>query len=153
MVHWIDAVQFIQDIGLPAEITTIGDQLATQGVWETPDTIQTLMRFPKAGVQVHFEGTFVNAHGRPGITIMGEDATLFVDRRRLELIPEAGRKTEALDLMPGGGGDVPHLADWIAAIRTRRKPSAPAEAGVLAAHIAQLGNEAYRQGRVIRLEG
>nr|MDQ3622991.1 Gfo/Idh/MocA family oxidoreductase [Verrucomicrobiota bacterium] len=161
MVHWLDAVFFMRELGVPAEITTVGDQLATKGSWETPDTIQTLMRFPNHGLQLHFEGTFVNGHNRAGVAIMGEDATLYVDRGRLELIPEARRKIEKLEMIVGGGergadfstidGETLHLNDWLEAIRTRRKPSAPAEAGVSSAEVAHLANQAFREGKVVRV--
>lgn len=160
MVHWLDAVYFMQEMGLPAEITSIGDNFSTKGIWETPDTIQTLLRYPGSNAQLHFEGTFSSAHRKAGITLMGENATLYVDRGMLEVIPEAGKKAEKLELTLGVGGrgadfssvdgETLHLNDWLEAIRTRRKPSAPAEAGVLSAHVAHLGNQAYREGKIIR---
>ena len=159
MVHWMDAVQFVMDIGVPEEITTVGDQLSTKGVWETPDTIQTLMRYPDRGLQIHFEGTFVNQHDKAMVELMGEDATLYLDRSRMELHPEPGRKVQAKEVILGGtrGGDFStvdgetlHLNDWLEAIRIRRPPSAPAEAGVLAAKVAHLGNQAYREHRIVR---
>ncbi len=161
MVHWMDAVLFIKDFGLPSEVTTIGDQFTTKGVWQTPDTIQTLMRFPKHAMQLHFEGTFASSHNRAGITMMGENATLYLDRGRLELTPQPDRKVEPIEMLLGDGdrgadfstvdGEKLHLADWLTAVRSRRKPSAPAEAGVMAAQIAHLGNQAYREGKVLRL--
>lgn len=159
MVHWVDAVQFLMDIGVPSEITTIGDHLSTRGVWETPDTIQTLMRYPERGLQMHFEGTFVNQHDKAMVELMGENATLYLDRGHMELHPEPGRKVEPREVILGGdrGGDFStvdgetlHLNDWLEAVRTRRPPSAPAEAGVLAAQVAHLGNQAYREDRVVR---
>jgi len=162
MVHWLDSVHFVMDIGLPSEITTIGDHLSVKGVWETPDTIQTLMRYPKHGLQIHFEGTFVTQRHKAMMELMGEDATLYVDRGRLELHPEPGRKIEAKEVILGGGargadfstvdGETLHLNDWLEAIRARRVPSAPAEAGVLAAHVAHLGNRAYRENKIVRPE-
>ena len=59
MVHWLDAVNWILDLPSPSVAVTVGDQFATQGVWETPDTIQTIFRYPEKKLQVHFEGTFV----------------------------------------------------------------------------------------------
>ncbi len=159
MVHWLDAIQFLMDIGVPSEITTIGDQLVTRGVWETPDTIQTLMRYPDQGLQIHFEGTFVNQHHKAMVELMGEDATLYLDRGRMELHPEPGRKVQAQEVVLGGArgadfstvdGETLHLNDWLQAVRTRRAPSAPAEAGVLASNVAHLANQAYREKTIIR---
>ncbi|MBI4664279.1 MAG: Gfo/Idh/MocA family oxidoreductase [Verrucomicrobia bacterium] len=161
MVHWLDGVNWLLDLGRPAAATTIGDHFATKGVWETPDTIQTLLQYPDKGLQIYFEGTFVNARNRAMTEIMGENATLYLDRGRYELHPEPNRRLEPREMILGAGprgadffnvpdGERLHLTDWLAAIRSRNKPSAPAEAGVLAAEAAHLANRAYREGRVIR---
>jgi hypothetical protein len=42
-------------------------------VWQTPDTVQTLLRYPDKEVQVYFEGTFVNARNAAMIEFMGPD--------------------------------------------------------------------------------
>ncbi len=163
MVHWLDAVNFVMDLGLPAEVTTVGDSFATKGLWETPDTIQTVMRYPDRGLQIYFEGTFVNARNRAMIEMMGEDATLYLDRGRWELHPEARRKLayqeevfapgeRGSDFFPEIDAETLHLSDWLEAVRTRRPPSAPAEAGVLAAKVAHLGNEAFRKNKVVHLK-
>lgn len=161
MVHWMDSLHFIKDIGLPNQVTTIGDHFTTEGVWETPDTIQTLMRFERENLQLHFEGTFASTHNRAGLTLMGEAATLYLDRGRLELTPQPRGKVKPQSMILGDGargadfsevdGEILHLGDWLNAIRTRKKPSAPAEAGVAAAAVAHLGNQAYREGRVLKL--
>ncbi|MBI2948435.1 MAG: Gfo/Idh/MocA family oxidoreductase [Verrucomicrobia bacterium] len=164
MVHWLDGVNWLLDLGMPAAATTVGDHFATKGVWETPDTIQTLLQYPDKGLQVYFEGTFVNARNRAMTEIMGENATLYLDRGRLELHPEPNRKIEAKEVVLGSGprgadffkqpdGELLHLTDWLEAIRARKKPSAPAEAGILAAEAAHMANRAYREGRVVRRAG
>ncbi|MBM3836911.1 MAG: Gfo/Idh/MocA family oxidoreductase [Verrucomicrobia bacterium] len=161
MVHWLDGVNWLLDLGMPAAATTVGDHFATKGVWETPDTIQTFLQYPDKGLQIYFEGTFVNARNRAMTEIMGENATLYLDRGRLELHPESGRKLEPKEIVLGSGprgadffkepdGELLHLTDWLDAIRARKKPSAPAEAGVLAAEAAHMANRAYREGRVVR---
>ena len=117
------------------------------------------MRYPDRGLEIHFEGTFVNQHDKSMVELMAEDATLYLDRSRMELHPEPGRKVQAKEVILGGtrGGDFSkvdgetlHLNDWPEAIRSRRPPSAPAEAGVLAAKVAHLGNQAYRENRIVR---
>ncbi|MCH2378769.1 MAG: Gfo/Idh/MocA family oxidoreductase, partial [Pedosphaera sp.] len=163
MVHWMDSVHYLWPIGLPESTTSIGAQYTTKGAWETPDTIQTLMEFPKHGTQLHFEGTFSCQHRKAGTTLMGENATVYIDRGRLELTPEPGRKAKPIEMVLGKGGkgadfssingEALHLADWLQAVRERRKPSAPAEAGVAAAAVAHLGNQAYREGKVIHHKG
>ena len=159
MVHWIDVAHWILDLDHPLRATAIGNHRASRGVWETPDTIQCLLEYPN-DVQAHFEGTFSNTTYRAMITFMGTEGTIYIDRGRYELIPEPGKgKPEewvlgtkpaykGADFYDRPDGELLHLTDWVEAIRSRRKPNAPAEAGVGAAASAHLGNRAYRSGQV-----
>jgi predicted dehydrogenase len=159
MVHWIDVAHWLLDLDHPVRATTIGDHFASEGVWETPDTIQCILEYP-GRIQAHFEGTFSNSTYGSMITFMGTDATLYIDRGRYELTPQGGQgKTESmilgtnpkkgLDFYDKPDGELLHLTNWIECVRSRNRPHAPAEAGVAAALAAQLGNQAYRSGKVV----
>src|SRR5207248_5542221 len=136
------------DLDHPRSATTIGTHYAAKGIWETPDTIQTLLTYPD-NLQVHFEGTFSNACHGAMIAFMGTDGTLYLDRGRYELYPERGRgEPESLILgtnPPYRGGDfydkpdgeLLHLSNWIECVRSRQRPNCPAAAGVGAASAAQ----------------
>jgi len=161
MVHWLDVVHWFLGLDHPAEAWTIGDNFMSKGIWETPDTIQTLLKYPDKDVQVYFEGTFINARNAAMIEFMGTEATLYVDRGRYEVHPEKDKKVKYEEMILGEGprgadyykkpfSELLHLIDWIECIRTRRKPSTPAEAGVSAATGAHLGNMAYRSKQVAR---
>jgi predicted dehydrogenase len=157
MVHFIDVVHWFLDVEHPAVATAVGDNFQSAGLWETPDTIQCLLRYP--GFQVYFEGTFVNARNGAMLEFMGSDATLYLDRGRYEVIPERGKKVEAQQLVLGSGpkgadfydkpdGELLHLTNWVECVRSRKRPNCPAEAGVSAASAAHLGNIAFRGGKV-----
>jgi len=161
MVHWIDVVHWCLNLDYPKVATSIGDHFMAAGIWETPDTVQTLLRYPEHDVQVSFEGTFSNARHGAMTEFMGRDATLYCDRGRYEIHPERHRRLQPSQLVLGDGprgrdfynkpdGETLHLANWLEAIRTRKKPSAPAEAGVSAAAAAHLANTALREGQVVR---
>jgi predicted dehydrogenase len=158
MVHFIDVAHWFLGLEHPLKATSIGTQLTSKGVWETPDTVQTLMIYPN-DLQVHFEGTFSNARAGAMIEFMGTDATLYLDRGRFELIPERGRgKPEEMILGTGPrgkdfydkpDGELLHLANWLESIRTRKDPSSPVEAGVGSASAAHLANQGLRSGEVV----
>ena len=159
MVHWIDVANWLLDLDHPQSAVTIGDQYMAQGLWETPDTMQTLLRYPDKQVQAYFEGTFVNARNASMIEFMGTEATLYIDRGRYEVIPERRSKLEPKERIIGQGprgqdfylqpdGELVHLTNWIECIRSRSKPTAPAEAGVAAVTGAHLGNRAFRKQQV-----
>jgi len=161
MVHYIDVVHWIMKVDHPQLATTIGDNFATAGLWETPDTVQTLMQYPDRKFQAHFESTFVNAHEANRLEFMCADGTLYLDRGRYEIHPEPKRKVKAEEYVLGEGprgkdfydnphGERLHLSNWIECIRSRKKPNCPAEAGVSAASAAHLANRALRSGNVAR---
>lgn len=161
MVHFIDVAHWFLELSHPNLATSIGDHFVSADLWETPDTVQTLMQYP--GLQVYFEGTFVNARNAAMMEFMGTDATLYCDRGRYELHPERNRRISYHERVLGKGprgadfyaqpnGRLLHLSNWLQCIRTRQKPHAPAEAGVTAAAAAHLANRALRSGQVQRFE-
>ncbi len=162
MVHWLDMTHWLLGLEQPAEAHSIGDHFLWKDLWETPDTVQTVMRYPDKALQVYFEGTFVNHRNRAMTEIMGSDATLYIDRGRYEIHPENGKGKYAehvlSDSAAGRGMDsykMPdaeklHLANWVECMRSRNKPAAPAEAGAASAAAAHLANRALRSGQAAR---
>lgn len=154
MVHWVDVAHWVLNLDQPTRAVSVGDFNTAAGVWETPDTVQTLLSYP-GGVQMHFEGTFSNARKGAHIEFLGTDGSVYVDRGRFELIPERGKKVEARSEVIGTGppgadfydkpdGEKLHLENWLDCIRSRKPPTAPAEAGVSGAAAAHLANLALR---------
>jgi predicted dehydrogenase len=156
MVHWVDVAHWFLDLDHPAEAHSIGDTFKAKGLWETPDTVQTILRYPERDVQVYFEGTFVNARNAAMIEFMGSEGTLYIDRGRYEVIPELrstrlaysewvlGSGPRGADFYDNPNGELLHLQHWVDSIRTRKKPNAPAEAGVSSASAAHMANRALR---------
>ena len=162
MVHWVDVAHWFLDLGAPTKAVSLGMHVASKGVWETPDTVQTLLSYP-GNIQMHFEGTFSNANRAAHIEVLGTEGSLYVDRGRYELVPERG-KGKAEDMILGKGpkgrdfyetpdGEMLHLQDWVASMRSRKQPSAPVSAGVSAAAAAHLANKALRGGGVAEVKG
>lgn len=163
MVHFIDVANWYLELDHPETAVTIGDHFLAKDVWETPDTIQTLLRYPEKGVEIYFEGTFVSARNGAMLEFMGRDATLYLDRGRYELIPERNKKVEPAQSIIGAGprgadfydqpdGELLHVANWLECVRSRQRPNCPAEAGVSAVTGAHLGNRAYRNGGLAKWE-
>src|SRR5262249_19256251 len=136
---------------------SIGQHFISEKVWETPDTVQTLLTYP-SGLQVYFEGTFCNARNGAMLEFMGSDGTLYLDRGRYEIHPERG-KSEYEEYVLGKGkrgadfydkpdGELLHLTNWVECMRSRKDPNATIAAGVSAASAAHLANKALRSGRV-----
>ena len=164
MVHWIDVVHWYLDLDHPATAASIGDHFQAKDLWETPDTVQTVMQYPDnknsdKEVQAYFEGTFVSARNGAMCEFMGSEATLYIDRGRYEIHPERRSKLKASELVLGEGprgadfynqpdGELLHLANWIECVRSRKRPNCPVEAGVSSASAAHLANQSLRSGAV-----
>ena len=164
MVHYIDVAHWYLGTDHPEKAMQIGDKF-TSPQWETPDTAQALLHYPDVGAQIYFESTFMNARNGAMLEFMGSNATLYLDRGRLEVIPERKRDSHnrnpgipivpELQMILGTGpkgadfydqpdGELLHLSNWLECIRSRKTPASPVEAGVSAASAAHLGNIALR---------
>lgn len=163
MVHFLDVVHWYLDLDRPATALAMGDNFQTKGLWQTPDTAHALLSYPEHELEVHFEGTFLNAFGGAYVLFMGTEGSLYLDRGRYEVTPELkkpGEKSEVLGKGPKGqdfyfqpDGERLHLENWAQGIRGRKQPSAPVEAGISAADGAHLANKALRSGGVARWSG
>lgn len=170
MVHWLDTVNWMLDLDVPALATSIGDNIHAKEIWETPDTVQTLLHYPDRDLQAYFEGTFVNQRNAAMTELMGTEATLYIDRGRYEVIPERKRGPQGQSLDnpvaasewilgegPRGAdfyavpdGEVLHIQNWLDCVRSRQTPACPAEDGVVASDGSHLANLALRRGEVVR---
>lgn len=165
MVHWLDCTNWLLDLPMPRRITALGDHYSTGGAWETPDTMMALFEYPERQLLIDFECTFSNDLDRGSMRLMGERATIYIDRGRWELTaqkqkkepPEVTAKEVASD-GPRGDGDYSdynaaalHFLDWLDAARERRDPSDPVAAGVQAAAVCHHGNIALREHRVVEI--
>lgn len=155
MVHWVDVAHFVLDVDQPTRAVSLGEFITAKGVWETPDTVQTILSYPN-GLQMHFEGTFANSNKGSHIEFLGSKANLYIDRGRSEITPERnmpgdpekeilGNGPPGLDFYDKPDGERLHLDNWLASIRSRQSPSAPAKAGVAAANAAHKANAALRK--------
>jgi predicted dehydrogenase len=162
MVHHINDVHAFLELDHPLQAISIGSHFASKGVWETPDTVQTLLQYPD-DLQVYFEGTFSNARNGAMLELMGTEGTIYLDRGRMEIHPERG-KGQFEEMILGSGkrgqdfydkpdGELLHLTNWIECVRSRKKPNSPAEAGVRAAAAAHLANQALRSGQTAVWKG
>ncbi len=156
MVHWIDVAHWLTGLEMPTEARSIGQFISAKDVWETPDTVETLLLYPK-NIQMHFEGTFSNARHGARLEILGTEGTIYIDRGRYELTPEPG-KGDPSELILGDGpkgkdfyekpdGELLHLQNWVACIKAKKAPNSPIESGVASAGAAHLANMALRSGK------
>lgn len=162
MVHWIDTAHWLLGMDSPSTAASIGNHFAAEGIWETPDSVQTLLSYAKPQLQAYFEGTFVNHRNRAMLELMGTEGTLYCDRGRYEVHPERGSKVKERSRIDGDrdlrGLDfyetvdcaMYHLKNWVECVRSRKRPACPAEDGVKAAAAAHLANKSLRTGMIAK---
>lgn len=91
--------------------------------------------------------------GTNGITVIGEDATLYVNRDTLSIdspdLMQALPKTAAKALRKTGGS---HMHNWLTCVRSRRKEDlhAPLEIGHRSAILCHLANISIELGRPLQ---
>ncbi len=158
MVHWIDVAHGLLDLSEPLSAASQGNFVKAKGIWETPDSVQTILEYP-GGVTAHFEGTFSNARFGAMITFMGTEGSIYCDRGAMQVIPDPGKSIKAEELILGKGrrgadfydqpdGEMIHILNWIKAVRERNQPSAPLQAGIDAAFAAHLANKSLREKQI-----
>jgi predicted dehydrogenase len=109
---------------------------------------------PKSGRGVKFlyaNGVEVIHGGPSGVTFVGSEGEIFVNRGKLSSKPEEIIKTPIADneihlyKAPGGshGG---HRQDWVNCVLSRRQPNCPIETGARTVAVCHLGNIAYLHG-------
>jgi predicted dehydrogenase len=158
-VHWLDVADWLLDLDHPLKATAVGSHFNSKGVWETPDTAETLLLYPN-DLNVYFEATFSNARYGAMIEFMGTDATLNIDRGGYQIFPERGKgkfeelilgtdKQRGRDFYDKPDGELLHLTNWVECVRSRKRPNSPVEAGVRAAAAMHLSNLALRSGQAM----
>ena len=89
MVHFLDVANWYLELDHPQTAATIGDHFMAGGLWQTPDTVQTLLHYPEPGVQIYYEGTFVNARNAAMLEFMGSEGDAVPRSRPVRSRPRA----------------------------------------------------------------
>ncbi len=139
--------------GAPRRVLSLGGRFAFQDAGETPNTQMTF--FDYAGVPVVLENRVLPAkpgvqytdhrHGvRQGVVVQCEDG-YFAGRYGGAVYDRQGKKIKSF----AGDGGVNHLANFFAAMRSRRTDAlaAPLEVGRVSTSTCLYGNVSYRLGK------
>jgi len=91
-------------------------------------------------------------HGGPGgVTFIGTDGEIFVNRGKLSSKPEDVVKKPIAEneihlYKAPGGSHSGHRQDWVNCIKSRKQPNCPIETGARTVAVCHLGNIAYLHG-------
>lgn len=164
--HELDLVRWGLDVDYASKVSSSGGRYHYQDDWETPDT--QIINYDFGGKKsAIWEGRSCN--GRPiegsgrGVVFYGTNGSMLTDGgnkfqifdKRNNLIDEIkeGEDIDAMDTTsPSGNLDVPHLNNFLDAVRKGTGLTADIQTGFKSVLLCQLGNIAVRTGRTLNLD-
>ena len=153
-VHLIDYILYGMGKTIPSSVMAIGGKYAfPEDDMVTPDTMTAVYDFNAfTMIWEHTIGIGLGNWKRPhGMSYIGENGTLVLDRSGWEVFPEK-QKIEAVPLQKnvGSGLDL-HVRNFLDCIKnnTPGKLNAGIDIGRSVALVAQMGNIAYRTGEKV----
>lgn len=155
--HWCDTLHWLLDLEFPTRAQAAGAQCVARYV-ECPDTINASWEY--AGLLMVYNGTMHCRLEGGNIVLRGERAMMRLNRDGSAIYPEGVLPAEKTSLpqplleeRSSGDGTVAHIRNFLECIRSRKQPNSRVEDAVRAAHVAHLGNLAYRLGRPVEWGG
>jgi predicted dehydrogenase len=153
-VHLIDYILYGMGKTIPSSVMAIGGKYAfPEDDMVTPDTMTAVYDFNDfTMIWEHTIGIGLGNWKRPhGMSYIGENGTLVLDRSGWEVFPEK-QKIEAVPLQKnvGSGLDL-HVRNFLDCVKnnTPAKLNAGIDIGRSVALVAQMGNIAYRTGEKV----
>jgi len=145
-VHLLDVARWGLGVGLPIRVSATGGTHYLRDARETPDTLSVHYSYPQASiVWEHRQWAPHGIEGRSAaVAFYGDAGTLIVDRGGWKVYgTREPLAADASELQQS------HLGEFLACVRTRRRPNADIEVGHLSATLCHLGNIAHRVGREV----
>lgn len=153
-VHLIDYALLGMDAPLPKSVYASGGKYAyPDAPNETPDTLATVYNFGTfTMLWEHAQSISNGNYGRDhGISYIGNNGTLVLDRKGWEVIPDE-KRMEAVPFQPSkGSGLDAHTQNFIDVVKSRKFESltCPVTAGAHVANVCQMGNISYKTGQIV----
>ena len=158
--HMVDLLRWGMGLNYPLRVSSNGGRYQFKDDWETPDTQVISMDFPE-NVTITWEGRSCN--GKPvegdsvGVVFYGEKGSIMIRGGNAykvydlkgNLVKEVKDTTKANALNqvgPGDDLDLPHIRNFLNAIKTGEKLNADIDSGYKSTLLVQLGNIAQRVG-------
>lgn len=153
-VHSLDLNRWGLGVDFPVRVTSSGGRYRWEDDQETPDTHVVTFEF-EGRKSILWEGMSCNSHGLDGTgwgaTFHGEKGTMTLNDKAYVIFDSGGKK---LSEEPVQGGDAPHFANFLAAIRAGKPEMLNSEIaeGHKSTLLCHLGNIAHRTGRAIKCD-
>ncbi|WP_338020188.1 Gfo/Idh/MocA family protein [Rhodopirellula sp. P2] len=151
-IHVLDLARWGLNVTTPSRVRAGGGKYRHDDDQETPDTMMVTYDFPEGKTATweglswsplgpHDAAVGVSFHGTEGsIVVRGNGFTRFDDRNK------------EIETVNDEGGDTSHLADFLDAIRTGRRPNADIQEAHRSTLLCHLGNMAYRSSSELEID-
>jgi predicted dehydrogenase len=148
----IDTARMMLDLSIPKAITAAGGLYHYQGKITTPDTLTVHFEFDRCPLVWRHRlwgATEYDPEISNGIFFYGDEATVFAADARWVVVPAGkGKEHEVHEVQTDMGAN--HMADFLEAVKTRRKTACPIEDAYRSTATVQLAMIAYETGSPIR---
>jgi predicted dehydrogenase len=161
--HEVDVCRWALDVDYPQRVTATGGRYQFQDDWQFYDTLVT--SFDYKDKMISWEGKSCQGmkfYDRDrGAAIMGTTGTVVVDRDGYEIYDlngkktsefKTGKNTSSSDLRGADSMTDAHFKNFIGAIRSGEKLTAPIAVGNVSVTILQLSNIAWEVNRELALD-
>ena len=163
--HEIDVVRWGLGLDFPTAVSSEGGRFRYKDDWETPDTQTIDIRFGDDCL-VTWEGRSCNSRdtegGDRGVIFYGEGGALETGHNGYRIFDMKNKLVKELaskDVIdgrdpnsPSANLDMGHIADFIDAIKTNRRPNGDIEELHKSTLLVQLGNIAWRTGHRLMID-
>jgi predicted dehydrogenase len=164
--HEIDVMRWGLGVDFPTKVSSGGGRFAYKDDWETPDTQTITFEFPN-NTAMTWEGRSCNNfpvegagrgtifYGERGSMVIPGGAAYKIYDEKNKVVKEvtSSAKADAANTVSATGDqDAQHLLNFVEAVRDQAKLTAPIAEGHKSTLLPQLGNIAYRVGRVLNCD-
>jgi predicted dehydrogenase len=154
--HHLDIARWIIGAKAPVAVSGAGGRYALKDGGETPDVQEVTYQFP--GVVVTWTSSEISEGVPFTLDIFGTKGMLSLTRGGFHVKPEMASKAGGkgkeplMEPLQADGTDlvIAHARNFLACVKSRKKPNADVEEGHLSAVMCHLGNISTRLGRTLR---
>ncbi len=145
-IHYIDATRLMLDLGMPKSVHAAGGLYVLDGKITTPDSLTAHFEFDECPVvwRHRLWGAAETANDTQiGVTLFCEKETIFVDDRKLVIVPNK-KDAERETITPEqGSAGVAHMAEFLDSVKANKPAPCTPETAFQSTGTTQLGMIAH----------
>ena len=144
LTHWADVAQWMLNDDQPVTAAALGGDFKLQGDLTNPDTVSAIVRYKNWNL--NFESTVLSVRNEhPSVFFEGTEGTLNITREGYTFTPNKG---EPVEVVNNESLERAHTANFIDAIVTGSKVSAPLEVGLAASLPVMMALQSYWPNKI-----